>query len=395
MEELLNAYHDGQLNSREIAKVEHLLENDADAKLLLAQIAQTSQLVRQLPRAEAPESLRAEIQYQLERDQLLNPQADHFQRVGRTHLRFRRFTAAAAVILLAGAVGTMIYSVVVNPPAVELTNQLETVADHDSPSPEIPMARPKNPLNAAKAQEMIAALLVTTPNYNQLHLNIHSSQGTMRLENLEAALAENNIDHFVRLPLDENKVQYAFYCRLDQLRPFVHHVASDSRLSVDIVAAGAADQLPVVITGASESQILTFASLGDPMEQLALAQRWQSDLENPLPDWLVNAFAQSEPEISDLKILGPTNIQNDSVSPPSPLVANLSQPKESSEKTNGVESVRTLPADIHIGEKKSPLPSAEPGNQNVAVILTCTLQRILPAETSDQELGYPEFPWAK
>ena len=115
MEELLNAYHDGQLNAREEAKVERLLENDAHVKLLLDQIVQTSQRVRQLPRAEAPESLRDEIQYQLERDQLLNPQADELQRVGRTHLLFRRFTAAAAVILLAGAVGTVIYSVVVTP----------------------------------------------------------------------------------------------------------------------------------------------------------------------------------------------------------------------------------------------------------------------------------------
>ena len=97
MEELLNAYHDGQLNAREAAKVERLLENDAHAKLLLDQIVQTSQLVRQLPRAEAPESLRDEIQYQLERDQLLNPQADEFQRIGRIHLRLRRLTAAALI----------------------------------------------------------------------------------------------------------------------------------------------------------------------------------------------------------------------------------------------------------------------------------------------------------
>ena len=96
MEALLNAYHDGQLNAREAAKVERLLENDQHAKQLLDQIAQTSQLVRQLPRAEAPESLRDDIGYQLERDQLLNPQADKFQRIGRTHLRLRWFTAAAA-----------------------------------------------------------------------------------------------------------------------------------------------------------------------------------------------------------------------------------------------------------------------------------------------------------
>ena len=373
MEELLNAYHDGQLNAREAAKVERLLEKDAHAKLLLDQIAQTSQLVRQLPRAEAPESLRDEIGYQLERDLLLNPQADEFQRIGRTHLRLRRFTAAAAVIFLASAVGTVIYSVVVNPLAGNLTIQPQSLVDHSAPPQEIPFVKPDYPLNAAHAQEMIASLLEKTPDYNRLHMVIHPSEGRARLGDLEAALAKNKIDKFVRLPVEENKVQYAFYCRLDRLRPFIHHVVAQSRLSVDIVVAGAESQAPVVITGATESQILAFAAAGDRKEQLALAQRWQRDLENPLPDWLTEAFAKTEPQMSNLRILGPTETAGDSVTQESPLVANLSQQEDSSEKTNGGESVRTARAAIQIAETKSSIPTAEPGNQNVAVVLTCIL----------------------
>ena len=373
MEELLNAYHDGQLNAREAAKVERLLENDVHAKLLLDQIAQTSQRVRQLPRAEAPESLCDDIGYQLERDQLLNPQAEKFQRIGRTHLRLRRFTAAAAVIFLAGAVGTVIYSVVVNPFAGELATQPKIMVDHSAPPQEIPFVKPDTLLNAAHAQEMIASLLVNTPKYNRLHMVIHPSQGAAQLQILEAALEANQIEKFVRLPVTENKVQYAFYCRLDRLRPFVHHIVSQSRLSVDIVVAGAENQASVVITGATESQILAFAAAGDRMEQLALAQRWQSDLENPLPDWLTETFAETEPQMSNLRILGPTETTGDSVSQESPLVANLSQQEDSSEKTNGGESVRTARANIQIAETKSSIPTAKPGNQNVAVVLTCTL----------------------
>ena len=120
------------------------------------------------------------------------------------------------------------------------------------------------------------------------------------------------------------------------------------------------------------------AAAGDRTEQLALARRWQSDLENPLPDWLTEAFAKTEPQMSNLSILGPTETTGDSVAQESPLVANLSQSAESSEKTNGGgvdvgESDRTARGAIHIAEKKSSPTPSEPGNQNVAVVLTCTL----------------------
>ena len=376
MEELLNAYHDGQLDEQEAAEVERLLETDARAKLLLDQIAQTSQRVRQLPRAEAPESLRDDIRFQLERDQLLNPQPDRLGRMGRTHLRLRWLTAAAAVILLAGAVATVIYSVVITPSAGELTTQPQNLVDHTALPQDLPVVEPDFRFTAADTQKAMAALLEDAPRYSQLHIVVHPVDRNESLWHLEAALTQHRIDRFVRLPVDDDRIQYAFYCPLDRLRPFVHHVVVDSRYPVDIVVSGADDQAPVVITQADESQILAFAA-ADSAQQLALVRRWQNDLENPLPDWLKDTFAQAEPQISNLRILGPAEPGSDSVDKRTPLVANRSQPDPPSDKTNGGqpddEPDRTTPAVIDVSEKKrSPAPPA-PDNPNVAVVLTCKL----------------------
>jgi len=69
--EQLTAYLDGELSEDDRREVESLLERDADARKLLAELRETSRLVAELPRASASSELTASIMGRLERRELL------------------------------------------------------------------------------------------------------------------------------------------------------------------------------------------------------------------------------------------------------------------------------------------------------------------------------------
>lgn len=70
--ELLSAYLDGELESREQAFVEHLLVESAAARLLLEELRRNLHLVALLPHHAAPTSLAIELRQQIERRELLS-----------------------------------------------------------------------------------------------------------------------------------------------------------------------------------------------------------------------------------------------------------------------------------------------------------------------------------
>ena len=69
--ELLSAYVDGESDAEEVAFIERILETDADARRLLADMRGTVEAVCGLPRHSAPECLADDIAAQLERSALI------------------------------------------------------------------------------------------------------------------------------------------------------------------------------------------------------------------------------------------------------------------------------------------------------------------------------------
>jgi len=69
--EQLTAYLDGELAPDDRAEIERLLDSDAEARRLLDELRETSELVAGLPRGRAPEDLARQVSARLERQALL------------------------------------------------------------------------------------------------------------------------------------------------------------------------------------------------------------------------------------------------------------------------------------------------------------------------------------
>jgi len=106
--ELLSSYVDNELDDRERAYVERLLESDEDVRRWYESLTRTVTSVQQLPRHRAPDSLAPDLQEQLERIALLD---DESSQISPTTVRFPWFSvlSAAAVLLAAALVGITQY----------------------------------------------------------------------------------------------------------------------------------------------------------------------------------------------------------------------------------------------------------------------------------------------
>ncbi|MGB2987736.1 MAG: hypothetical protein WBE26_17860, partial [Phycisphaerae bacterium] len=69
--ELLSAYIDGELDAEHVKSVERILREDAGARHLLEELRGTVNIVSSLPRHSAPGSIAEDVQFQVERSELL------------------------------------------------------------------------------------------------------------------------------------------------------------------------------------------------------------------------------------------------------------------------------------------------------------------------------------
>ena len=99
--ELLSAYMDGELTSRETRRVEHLLRTDNKAVQFLEELRRSSDLVRSLPRHSAPASISEDVRLQLERSELLWDSPYHNPGSGGSTVSRARWLSVAAVVSLA------------------------------------------------------------------------------------------------------------------------------------------------------------------------------------------------------------------------------------------------------------------------------------------------------
>jgi hypothetical protein len=97
----LSAYLDGELGERERQSIERTLARDPAARALLTELRQTVQLMHELPRRHAPESLLPELTAVIERRQLLDASdQSERSRPGRRRVLYSMLAMAAAVALL-------------------------------------------------------------------------------------------------------------------------------------------------------------------------------------------------------------------------------------------------------------------------------------------------------
>ncbi|MGB2821669.1 MAG: RseA family anti-sigma factor, partial [Phycisphaerae bacterium] len=114
--EQLSAHLDGELSPPEAERLARTLEADEDLRRELAELAAVRDLLRSVPIERAPDDLAGSVLAEAERSQL----------VGRARaetptgaLRWIRYLATAAVLLVAVAVGAIIAVTLWSPPRPE------------------------------------------------------------------------------------------------------------------------------------------------------------------------------------------------------------------------------------------------------------------------------------
>lgn len=112
MNEMLNAYMDGELEARQTIEFKRLLENTPELRAQLRVLKNTRNLLHHLPREEAPEELAHQVRSLLERKALFGEggTGQTSKRVGA--LLFQKIRAVAAVLALGAVLSLLVYSIV-------------------------------------------------------------------------------------------------------------------------------------------------------------------------------------------------------------------------------------------------------------------------------------------
>lgn len=253
--QLLSAYLDGELGPEETARIEERLAEDPEARALLEQLRQVSQMVHSLPHSSAPADLADEVMQQLERDALLGVSESPEDLAGRTHLRFRRFAAAAAIFILAGAVVYIIYSVQFKP-SNEPTKDIEK-----QPIVKIEVVPPVKPIIDP----------IQIPDFSQMHVVVNSFAPEIEADQLNTLLEQFETENIIRKVITSEITEFAFMCSTDKMQEIFRSFKSS--LSINHI-------------------------------DLIVADKDKNDILRQFPDLL----APREPYAPDLRILGPNEV---------------------------------------------------------------------------------------
>ncbi len=137
--EQLSAYIDGELSDAEVERVDQALAADASLAAELESLRRTRDAVRHLPRKNAGPDFVANVLAQAERLRLVMP---HGLESPERSFQWVRYLATAAVLLVAGGVGTVITAMLWTTPSVEHVNRRTLKSsDVDTVAVMAPMAK--------------------------------------------------------------------------------------------------------------------------------------------------------------------------------------------------------------------------------------------------------------
>lgn len=340
--EMLSAYLDGQVTATQRQRIEHRLAEDAESRKLLEELRDVSQIVGQLPIVEAPGDLRDRVFDRLERDMLLTQNEALSELAGKSHLRWRRLVAAAAVICLVGAIAAIVYNVLAKPfgdkrhsePVLMVGEKPAELVTAKAESPSVPTASvkaastPTTPIPrgrvAVMAKDSLARPEISP--YGSVQLSVHADSQSAASDELEHFFADNGITRIIRYPLVDEARQYAFLCSPDQLCGMFRLLERSGTRQIDAVIVFQDGNRKIVVPNTTEEQLLALACETDPANQLAVAEQYRlanepsviispvanNDLtwdELDLPaDYLLlgrmrGVLAMTEPELDNLRPL--------------------------------------------------------------------------------------------
>lgn len=191
--ELLNCFIDGELTQRQQTELQRLIKHDQRLGERLRRLQKCKMLVGSLPRVDAPAPMLERIKTSLQTRQILAQQAPALsEHQGARHLFARQLLTAAAMIMLLGILGVVLYSIVA-PEQVE-----PLVANR---TPDISVSPPAN---------------VTEAFYGRLELKSGSFAAVD--SSINTALDDNGVAVSVARYPKEAKSIYTFTCSRENLK---------------------------------------------------------------------------------------------------------------------------------------------------------------------------------
>jgi hypothetical protein len=113
LDEMLNAYMDGQLTERHRTEVKRLLQHDRRIEARLIELKKIRSLLAALPAAKAPSDLVENVKTKIEQRSFTRPGADYLDKTeGARQLLWRRAVSIAAIVTLTVALAAVVYIIV-------------------------------------------------------------------------------------------------------------------------------------------------------------------------------------------------------------------------------------------------------------------------------------------
>jgi negative regulator of sigma E activity len=281
LDELLNAYMDGQLTERRRTEVKRLLQHDREIAARLMEIKKIRSLLAAVPSAEAPPDLVQNVKTKIEQRSFTRPGTDYLDKTeGARQLLWRRAISIAAIVTLAVALAAVVYIIVGPQPSKEEHLVSENWIKEEIPLPEsitnrtAPAAPPAD--TTSPVQETATASAQQTPLPEQftgrLELNTAFFTGVDAF--IKRSLVDNGI-MLIELPVAQSeKGVYSISCSRNAAEMFIADLTTiwdrfDSvMLSVDTGQPGK----DIVVTNVTAKQINEIIAQPDVAKSIQLAK---------------------------------------------------------------------------------------------------------------------------
>ena len=278
--ELLNCFIDGELTQRQQTELQRLIKHDQRLGERLRRLQKCKMLVGSLPRVDAPAPMLERIKTSLQTRQILAQQAPALsEHQGARHLFARQFLTAAAMIMLLGILGVVLYSIV-------------------APEGSEPLVANRTPdISVSGATERPAN--VTEAFYGRLELKSGSFAAVD--SSINTALDDNGVAVSVTRYPKEAKSIYTFTCSRENLKRLLTDLSAtwgrldSARFAVETDKFGAETMVSSVTPGqvaeivncdASETRIQTAKDLDalNKINKLMPGREVFAAIQNRVPD---------------------------------------------------------------------------------------------------------------
>ncbi len=292
LDELLSGCVDGELTQRQQTELKRLLQHQPQAARQLESLQQQRRLLGALPVEAAPQGLADEVKARLERKLILNSVPGAAALRSRSGLVRRRFTAAAAMLLIPlGLLGVVVYRILTppQPSAGTLPTAKSILAD------EPVMQEFQSPAAAAAVMPFDGVLMLTA---ERPMLVAQSIEKQIFLKGLEHQTIPNRTAELMTFQIDCPAAALAEL--MASLTPMWEQLTFGQLTLHDVDAP----EQTVVIEHILPEQIQALAQQTDKMPMLTAARQYAAT-NLPLDTDKILADRQSPPTLEELAIPEP------------------------------------------------------------------------------------------